>query len=108
MTAETIIAEYPPPDGREWDCNCARCGSSMEHVDCDHCDDGFDGHDCGEDCCCCAYPEDNVPCDICRGHGGWWQCLSSPEWCQGNPIKGRENIQRGQIEWYTFEKKEKP
>lgn len=37
--------------------------------------DGVSGHDCGEDCCCCLYPEDNVRCDICDGAGGWYQCL---------------------------------
>ena len=32
-----------------------------------------DEHDCGEDCCCCAQPErdDRVPCDECKGAGGW-------------------------------------
>lgn len=33
--------------------------------------EGFSHHDCGEDTCCCLDPEDNVPCDICRGKGGW-------------------------------------
>jgi len=28
-------------------------------------------HDCGEDTCCCLYPEDNVICTTCRGAGGW-------------------------------------
>ena len=30
---------------------------------------GFDGHECGEDSCCCLFPEDNVPCEICEGKG---------------------------------------
>lgn len=41
-------------------------------VECWNCaGDGIDGHDCGEDCCCCAEPEDNVTCSICDGEGGW-------------------------------------
>jgi len=44
-----------------------------EWVYCWKCDgEGFDDHDCGEDTCCCLYPEDNVPCDICMGMGGWF------------------------------------
>lgn len=75
------------------DCQCARCGSSVEHVCCYNCGgDGYSHHDCGEDCCCCLYPEDNVVCDICRGRGGWWRCLSTPEYCEANPMPGRERI----------------
>lgn len=40
-------------------------------IDCTNCNDGFTHHSCGEDTCCCLYPEDNVVCDICRGKGGW-------------------------------------
>jgi hypothetical protein len=68
-----IIAKYPPRDGRNWDLQCARCGSSCHYQDCDQCEDGFDGHDCGEDCCACYRPEDNVICQICDGDGGWYQ-----------------------------------
>jgi hypothetical protein len=42
-----------------------------EWVDCWNCDEGYSGHECGEDCCACLEPEDNVVCDICRGAGGW-------------------------------------
>lgn len=53
---------------REW-CWCYECGG-----------EGVSGHDCGEDCCCCLYPEDNMRCDICRGRGGWWRCyVCAPE-----------------------------
>lgn len=96
-----IIADFPPQDGQEYECQCARCGSSASYEDCEWCEDGYDGHDCGEDCCVCLYPEDNVRCDICRGHGGWYTCLSSPEWCQANPLPGRERTGRGEIEWFT-------
>ncbi len=46
-------------DGGDW-VECWNCGG-----------EGTDGHDCGEDTCCCLYPEDNVTCDICKGKGGW-------------------------------------
>lgn len=39
---------------------CWNCGGEV-YVD----------HDCGEDTCCCLYPEDNVVCDVCAGAGGW-------------------------------------
>jgi hypothetical protein len=72
---------------------CKRCGSSIEHVACDVCDgEGLDGHDCGEDCCCCADPEPNVQCQLCQGRGGWWRCLSGDEWCEENPLPGREGV----------------
>lgn len=101
---ETIIAKLPPQDGRDWYCQCARCGSSAEWEHCQYCEDGFDGHDCGEDCCCCLYPEENVICQICNGNGGWRECCSSSQWCQENPLPGRENVLHGALEWFTFDK----
>lgn len=107
MSTLKVIAARPTPamyaSGLEIDCQCARCGSSVHTERCEHCEDGFDGHDCGEDCCCCLYPEDNVPCQYCDGTGVWHTCLSSPEWCNGNPLPGREAVERGAIEWYTIE-----
>lgn len=56
---------------------CAKCGSSTAWVGCWQCGgEGVSGHDCGEDTCCCLHPEDNEPCDICDGNGGWRACLS--------------------------------
>lgn len=75
------------------DCQCARCGSSADFVRCWNCGgEGVDGHDCGEDICCCRYPEDNVVCDICRGTGGGWHCVSTPEYCESHPLPGRDGI----------------
>jgi hypothetical protein len=37
---------------------CSNCGGS-----------GYSHHDCGEDCCACLQPEDNVVCDWCEGKG---------------------------------------
>lgn len=40
-------------------------------VECDYCGgSGVDGHDCGEDVCCCLNPEDNLVCQFCGGKGG--------------------------------------
>jgi hypothetical protein len=47
---------------------CTNCGHECYRNDCS-CDEGLSHHDCGEDCCCCAYPEPNVRCDLCNGHG---------------------------------------
>lgn len=52
---------------------CA-CGTAKAWRDCWNCDEGLSGHDCGEDCCCCLDPEDNVRCDICAGKGGFFVC----------------------------------
>lgn len=101
-----IIADRPSNEmyrsGLEIDCQCARCGSSIDTEPCEYCEDGYDGHDCGEDCCCCLEPEDNMICQYCDGSGVWHCCLSSPEWCQANPVPGRESIPRGKIEWFTI------
>src|SRR5262249_33757859 len=106
--AMRVIADHPPPEmyrlAGEIDCQCARCGSSCDYQDCWNCDeDGFSDHDCGEDTCCCLHPEPNVVCHVCGGHAGWQRCISSPEWCQANPLPGREHVPRGSIEWFTIE-----
>ena len=79
---------------------CARCGGSADWERCDHCGEtGMDGHDCGDDCCCCRYPEDNVPCQVCDAAGGWWRCGNSLEWCSSNPMTGCDEVPRGTFEW---------
>lgn len=100
------IADHPPDYRKEYGCQCARCGSSIERRQCENCGGtGEDGHDCGEDCCCCLHPDDNVTCDICCGDGGWWECLSTAEFCNANPLPGREHIKRSTVEWYEEETK---
>lgn len=47
-------------DGKWWH-ECWNCSG-----------EGASSHDCGEDVCCCLYPEDNVRCDVCLGKGGYW------------------------------------
>jgi hypothetical protein len=71
------------PDGPECYCpchefpECAECGGDADRELCFKCDgQGVDGHECGEDCCVCLDPEDNVPCDVCDGEGGWWYCVN--------------------------------
>lgn len=107
--AETVIGPEPPNDGREWDAQCARCGSSVERRECETCGgEGVEGHDCGEDVCCCADPDEpNLVCEICFGEGGWWACLSddgpSPTWCERYPLIDREPYAPGTPEWWTGE-----
>lgn len=102
---ESIIADHPPQDGQQWENQCARCGSSMDWQDCDGCGgEGFAGHDCGEDTCCCMWPEENMLCDFCDGDGGWSVCGSGAEWCEANPLPGRESIRRGEVEWFVIER----
>ena len=56
--------------------SCQRCGGPLEHVTCDTCGGaGVDGHDCGEDTCCCLDPEENATCTMCDGAGGWLLCF---------------------------------
>lgn len=91
----------PPQNGKEYEGCCARCGSSCDWQSCEHCGgEGFDGHDCGDDTCCCLRPDENVLCHICEGYGGWSVCLSSREWCEANPLDGRSSVKRGTIEWF--------
>lgn len=100
MTYESIIAQTPPSDDRDWENQCARCGSSVHRVRCESCggdgclpeeDDGLDFHE-GDD-----------TCETCNGAGGWWICLSSEEFCNANPAPGRLLFVRGAIEWFTFD-----
>ena len=95
--ATTVIAPHPPADGRKWGNQCARCGSSMDFQECDQC--AGEGYDVFEE----DGDERDTDCEACNGRGGWWTCLSSPGWCNEHPNAGRENVQRGEIEWYTFD-----
>lgn len=100
MASRTFVGESPPSDW-EWggDCYCARCGCTMDVIDCPDCEDGFSHHDCGDDCCCCLYPEPNVCCETCNGAGFWRRCDSPAEWCNAHPMPGREDVTRSTPEW---------
>jgi hypothetical protein len=50
----------------------ARPEPSKTWVICEQCEDGYSYHDCGEDTCCCLYPEPNIVCDTCDGKHGWY------------------------------------
>ena len=94
----THIGPKPPNEfyraDLDIDCQCARCGSSMGYERCS-CDGGTEWIEDEDD-----EVSDRV-CDICDGEGGWHRCMSDPEWCNANPLEGRENVKRGEIEWFT-------
>ena len=101
----TFIGHNPPQDGRQWDCQCARCGSSMGFDSCDSC--GGDGTTApGE-----LHEQDPLwydesdfeNCHACNGKGGLRFCLSSKEWCEAHPLAGRDGIARSMPEWFTNE-----
>lgn len=80
----------------ETDCQCARCGSSCVSTDCYGC--GGEGGYFGE--VIAGYydfgwidPDCWYTCRACRGKGGWWICGSGSEWCESNPLPGREHIE---------------
>lgn len=63
-----MSADQCPLHGEKYWCECWNC------------DEGYSDHDCGEDCCVCFHPENNVRCDICNGKGGWYRCyICAPE-----------------------------
>lgn len=67
LTPEVVV------DSKEW---CAKHQSQKFWVDCWDCGgEGMSHHDCGEDCCVCLDPEDNVRCDTCYGKGGFKLCV---------------------------------
>ena len=54
----------------------ARHGCTVYAQDCWDCGgEGVTHHDCGEDTCCCLYPEPNVECEICEGTGRLFKCF---------------------------------
>jgi hypothetical protein len=95
----SVIGGKCPSDGRYWDCQCARCGSSVMFNECDNCG----GEGWIEDDDWQAYEGDGHNCYWCNGVGGHFACVSSVEYCEGHPKKGREDITRGTIEWFTFD-----
>ena len=95
---ERGIEWFPTGRDAEEECQCARCGSSCAFVDCGNCggDDEALGSDCIDDLChggeCIHGDSGFIRCGWCHGAGGWWHCISSPEWCKANPMPGREHI----------------
>jgi hypothetical protein len=100
-----VIAESPTQEmyatGLEIDCQCARCGSSTDFLDCGNCDDGYVSR-FEEDPL--WYDENELyPCPDCNGKGGHQHCVSGDDWCETHPLPGREKVPRGSIEWFTIE-----
>jgi len=60
---------------------CPMCRADLHWEDCESCCDGYTHHDCGDDTCCCLYPQDNVECDVCSGESGWWRCFEKKCGC---------------------------
>lgn len=93
-----VISPTCPPDveGYEWDCQCARCGSSVGRNICPECGgDGYAYQGSDED-------HQDEPCRTCNGYGGQWVCMSEAAFCLANPLPGKAHIERGQIEWYPI------
>jgi hypothetical protein len=106
-----VIADSPPDDGQAWECQCARCGSSVDDgEDCWRCaGDGTLGSACMDDLChggvCIHGDDDEIPCDICDGRGRFPpRCLSDSAWCEAHPLPGRETTPRGSLEWFVVER----
>jgi hypothetical protein len=73
MTAQTVYEETEAP--------MCECGSEKFWRECWDCGgEAYTHHDCGEDCCCCLDPEDNVLCETCEGACGWYQCSQCHPW----------------------------
>ena len=92
--SKTCIQLHRPDYKNEWDCQCARCGSSLDWNECYACcgdgfiEDEFNGESGYSNCC------------ECDGEGFFSCCLSSWKWCKENPLPGREN-QAGDVpEWF--------
>lgn len=107
---DRLIGESHPQDGRDWDCQCARCGSSMDSELCGSCGgDGITGPgELYEEDPLWYDPDDYENCHQCGGQGAWMLCISSPKYCQTHPLPGRGKIQRHTPEWFTFEKRNTP
>lgn len=94
----------PHRDGREWDCQCARCGSSLDWIQCSWC--GGDGTTASgelyEEDPMWYDPDDVLPCHQCGGEASWPVCLSGDEWCNAHPMAGREYVESGTAEWWAM------
>lgn len=101
--ARPVFGDNPPHDGRHWDAQCARCGSDLDWEECNDC--GGEGRtapgELHEEDPLWYDPGDTRPCYSCGGKASWPWCLSSPEWCNANPLKGREAVERNTPEWFV-------
>lgn len=96
--SDNVIQPLPPSDGRDWDCQCARCGSSCDSDACEYCDgDGYIMDDDTE----WDEIEQYRSCPECLGKPVRYRCMSLCTWCEANPVEGREDVPRGKIEWFV-------
>lgn len=107
---DRIIGPHAPHDGRWWECQCARCGSSTDDGEsCWQCGgEAHLGSDCIDDLChggeCIHGDSGVILCDICQGEGCLPpRCLSGADWCEAHPMAGREDVKRGTLEWFVVE-----
>jgi hypothetical protein len=95
-----VIGNIVPGD--DWECQCARCGSSIQFDPCASC--GGDGWtEPGE-----LYEQDPLwydqndteACPDCDGEGSFAICISSRRWCQTHASVGRGKYPRHTVEWF--------
>lgn len=84
-----------PKDPWDYDTQCARCGSSLRFEACEMCDgegwiEGTRHY----------HVVEHLGCPSCRGERCFPICLSSEEFCQSNPLPGREGEKRSTPEWF--------
>jgi len=81
-----------PTDEGFFDPICPVCGEVVAIEICWYChgDGGF--HDCGEDCCCCLDPEDDLNewCPECEGHGEYSVCPNAANHPDAVATEGEE------------------
>ncbi len=55
---------------------CKKCGTEMGRVQCESCEDGYTAPGELHEMDPLWYDEDDEePCHICHGAGGWWACF---------------------------------
>lgn len=100
---DQVVGRDHPHDGREWECQCARCGSSLTWESCGAC--GGEGStgvgELYEEDPLWYDPDDTEPCHQCGGECAWPVCLSSSEWCETHVLEGRTGIDSGTPEWFV-------
>lgn len=93
------VGYYETPWGKEP--YCKKCGSDVLWHECENCEEGYSGHDCGEDTCCCLDPLPNVVCDCAmeRADGTYvWDAtkrLSGNDFWDGNDAPNRSHSDCG-------------
>ncbi|MCU1495588.1 MAG: hypothetical protein JWO62_3352 [Acidimicrobiaceae bacterium] len=78
----------------EYEYQCARCGSTLVFEPCQVCP------------ACGWFDKPDPTCSLCNGHGTVPTCISSPEWCEGHPLPGREITKRHTPEAFEVPREE--